>query len=89
MRPARPSLARRLRAASERELMAAAQRDVGGRYGAPLPPPPRGVDRFWQRVYVPTYHRLPWRLRSTVMRAMPGSHRRTWHPPDQASGPAV
>ena len=69
--------------------MVAAQRDVGGRYGAPPPPPPRGVDRFWQRVYVPAYHRLPWTLRSTVMRAMPGSHRRTWHRPDQGSDPAV
>jgi hypothetical protein len=87
--PARVSFARRLRKVSERQLMVAAQRDVCGRYGTAPPPPPRGVDRFWQRVYVPVYHRLPWKLRATVMRAMPGSHRRTWHQPDEGSGPAV
>jgi hypothetical protein len=81
--------ARRLREVSERQLMVAAQRDVAGRYGTTPPLPPRGVDRFWQQVYVPVYHRLPWKLRSTVMRAMPGSHRRTWHRPEQGSGPAV
>ena len=81
--------ARRLRAVSERQLMVAAQRDVAARYGTTPPPAPRGVDRFWQQVYVPAYHRLPWKLRSTVMRAMPGSHRRTWHAPEQGSGPAV
>ena len=81
--------ARRLREVSEHQLMAHAQRNVGARYGAPLPPPPRGVDRFWQQVYCPTYHRLPWKLRSTVMRAMPGSHRRTWHHPEPAGDPAV
>jgi hypothetical protein len=47
------------------------------------------VDRFWQQVYVPAYHRLPPRLRAAVMRALPGSHRRTWHQPDRASGPAI
>ena len=81
--------ARRLREVSERQLMVAAQRDVAGRYGTNPPLPPRGVDRFWQQVYCPTYHRLPWKLRSTVMRAMPGSHRRTWHQSEQGSGPAV
>jgi hypothetical protein len=81
--------ARRLREVSEQQLMVAAQRDVAGRYGTNPPLPPRGVDRFWQQVYVPVYHRLPWKLRSTVMRAMPGSHRRTWHHSEQGSGPAV
>ena len=89
MGPARPSFTRRLREVSERQLMSAAQRDVAGRYGTTPPPPPRGGERFWQQVYVPVYHRLPWKLRSTVMRAMPGSHRRTWHAPEQGSGPAV
>jgi len=51
--------------------------------------PPRGVDVFWQRVYVPAYNRLPWRLRAVVMKALPGSHRRTWHRPEEAQGPAV
>jgi hypothetical protein len=59
------------------------------RHGLPPPPPPQGADRFWQRVYVPAYYALPWRLRTTVMRAMPGSHRQTWHASEPAEGPAV
>jgi hypothetical protein len=89
MGPARPSFARKLREVSERQLMTAAQRDVARRHGTTPPLPPSGAGRFWQQVYVPAYHRLPWKLRSTVMRAMPGSHRRTWHAPEQGSGPAV
>jgi hypothetical protein len=85
----RVSFARRLRELSEKQLMIAAQRNVAARYGTPPPPPPRGAERLWQRVYVPAYHRLPWKLRATVMRAMPGSHRRTWPRPDEGSGPAV
>jgi hypothetical protein len=83
------SFARWLRAQSEEQLMAAAERQIAQRHGLPAPPPPRGVDVFWQRVYVPAYNKLPWRLRTVVMRAMPGSHRRTWHHPDEAQGPAV
>ncbi len=83
------SFARWLRARSEQQLMAAAERQVAERYGLPAPPPPRGVDVFWQRVYVPAYNRLPWRLRAVVMKALPGSHRRTWHRPEEAQGPAV
>ena len=83
------SFARWLRARSEEQLMAAAERQVAVRHGLPAPPPPRGVDVFWQRVYVPAYNRLPWRLRAVVMKALPGSHRRTWHRPEEAQGPAV
>jgi hypothetical protein len=83
------SFPRWLREVSEHQLMLAAQRELAQRYGAPPPEPPRGVDRFWQQVYVPTYHKLPWRVRATVMRAMPGSHRRTWHASEEAQGPAV
>ena len=86
---ARPSFARKLREVSERQLMTAAQREIARRYGTTPPLRPRGAGRFWQQVYVPAYHRLPWKLRSTVMRAMPGSHQRTWHAPEQGSGPAV
>ena len=85
----RVSFARRLRDVSEHQLLIAAQRDVATRFGIPPPSSPSGADRFWQQVYVPAYHRLPWKLRATVMRAMPGSHRRTWHRPDEGSGPAV
>ena len=83
------SFARWLRARSEQQLMAAAERQVAVLHGLPAPPPPRGVDVFWQRVYVPAYNRLPWRLRAVVMKALPGSHRRTWHKPEEAQGPAV
>ncbi len=83
------SFARWLRATSEHQLMVAAERRVAEQHGLPAPPPPRGVDLFWQRVYVPAYNVLPWRLRAVVMKAMPGSHRRTWHRPEEAQGPAV
>ncbi len=83
------SFARWLRATSEQQLMVAAERRVAERHGLPPPPAPRGLDVFWQRVYVPAYNVLPLRLRTVVMRAMPGSHRRTWHRPDEADGPAV
>ena len=83
------SLARWVRARSEEQLMVAAERRMAERHGLPPPPDPRGLDLFWQRVYVPAYNRLPWRLRTTVMRAMPGSHRQTWHAPEEAQGPAV
>jgi hypothetical protein len=83
------SFARWLRAKSEQELMVAAERRIAERHGLPAPPPPHGIDVFWQRVYVPIYNLLPWRLRALVIRAMPGSHRRTWHQPEEAHGPAV
>jgi hypothetical protein len=83
------SFTRRVRVVSEHQLMVAAQREIAARYGTPLPPPPTGMDLFWQRVYVPIYHRLPWSVRARVMVLMPGSHRRTWHKPDRAKGPAV
>jgi hypothetical protein len=83
------SFARWLRATSEHQLMVAAERRVAEQHGLPAPPPPRGVDLFWQRVYVPAYNVLPWRLRAVVMKALPGSHRRTWHRPEEAQGPAV
>jgi len=40
-------------------------------------------------VYAPVFYTLPVRLRDRVAAAMPGSHRRTWHRPAQASGPAA
>ena len=78
-----------VREVSEAHLMAAAQRTVGQRYGVPPAPPPRGLDIFWQRVYVPVYRRLPWSVRATVMRRMPGSHRQRWTPRPPPGGPAV
>jgi hypothetical protein len=55
----------------------------------PGPPPPRGIDVFWQRVYAPVFYRLPYRVRALVADRLPGSHRKTWHQPPQAGGPAV
>jgi hypothetical protein len=63
-----------LRANSEEHLLAAAQRDMAARYG--LPAPARGGPLFWRRIFTPAYRLLPWRLRRTIMAAMPGSHRR-------------
>ena len=86
---ARTGFARWLRAVSEEQLLVVAQRRVAQRYGVPPPPPPRGVDVFWQRVYAPVFYRLPYALRARVAHLLPGSHRRTWHRPPQAQGPAV
>ncbi|MCE3552702.1 hypothetical protein LWC33_14695 [Pseudonocardia sp. RS11V-5] len=79
-----------LRSNSEHYLLVAAHRDLARRTGAPAPRPPRGAKEiFWLKVFAPTYAALPWALRSRIMRAMPGSHRRTWAPPPRAQGPAV
>lgn len=86
---ARTSFARWVRAVSEQQLLLVAQRDVARRYGVTPPPPPRGVDVLWQKVYAPVFYRLPYPLRARVANAMPGSHRQTWHTPEQAKGPAV
>ena len=63
-----------LRANSEEHLLAASQRDMAGRYG--LPAPSRGGSAFWRHIFTPVYRLLPWRLRRSIMVAMPGSHRR-------------
>jgi hypothetical protein len=67
-------LTRQVRVVSERQLMTDAERTIAARYGTVPPRPPKGVDIFWQKVYVPLYHRIPWSLRTRVMRLMPGSH---------------
>jgi hypothetical protein len=69
--------------------MAAAQRDMAAKYGRQGPPPPRGAETLWLRLYVPVYRALPWRMRSLVIQRMPGSHRRPWTKPTRARGPAV
>ncbi len=87
--PGRRSFARWVRARSEEQLLVAAQRRLAREHGLPSPPPPRGLDVFWQRVYAPVFYRLPYPVRARVANAMPGSHRKTWHTPPQAGGPAV
>jgi hypothetical protein len=58
--------------------MVAAQEKVAAKYHVTPPPPPRGSEWFWRRVYVPLYWAVPWRARSAIMRLLPGSHRMTW-----------
>ena len=69
-----------LRSNSERYLLEAAQADMARRYlGRPGPNPrKRRGDFFWRRIFRPVYRRLPWRVRQSIIVAMPGSHRRRW-----------
>ena len=83
------AFSRWLRATSERSLMTAAQHKLAVKYGVPPPRRPRGADIFWLRVYVPAYRAVPWRLRSAIMRRMPGSHRMTWTTGDRPRDQAV
>ncbi|MBA3907135.1 MAG: hypothetical protein H0X35_10705 [Pseudonocardiales bacterium] len=79
-----------LRRNSEHYLLVAAHQKLAQRTGSPAPRPPQNLkDLFWLKVFVPIYDALPWPLRSTIMRAMPGSHRKTWAPPPRSQGPAV
>ena len=79
-----------LRANAEHYLLVDAHRRLAARTGSPAPRPPRGAkDIFWLKVFVPAYSLLPWPLRRSIMRAMPGSHRKTWAPPPAPGGPAV
>jgi hypothetical protein len=79
-----------LRSNSEHYLLIAAHRKLASARGTPAPRAPRGAKEiFWLRVFAPTYGVLPWPVRSRIMRAMPGSHRKTWAPPPRPQGPAV
>ncbi len=89
------AFSRWLRATSERYLMIAAQQDIAAKYGVPPPRRPRGAggrgwrEVFWLRVYVPAYRAVPWRLRSAIMRQMPGSHRMRWTTGHRPRGPGA
>ncbi|HTK65358.1 MAG TPA: hypothetical protein VL595_23410 [Pseudonocardia sp.] len=77
-----------LRANSEHYLLVAAHRKLAARNGWPAPRPPKGIKEiFWLRVFAPVYALLPWSLRSRIMRAMPGSHRKPWAPAPRGLGP--
>jgi len=79
-----------LRNNSEHYLLIAAHQKLAKTQGAPAPRPPKGPKEiFWLKVFAPTYAALPWPVRSRIMRAMPGSHRRTWAAPPRSQGPAV
>ena len=65
-----------LRGNSEHYLLLDAQARMAAALGRPGPPRPRGAKEvFWLRVFAPTYRRLPWKVRSALIQAMPGSHR--------------
>ncbi len=74
-----------LRRNSERYLLEAAQAEMAHRYlDRPRPRYQWSLGRaFWRYVFTPIYRRLPWRLRRSIIIAMPGSHRRRW----QGRGP--
>lgn len=72
-----------LRHNAEHYLLEAAQTKMARHYlgrEGPVPDPQEDPQqaRWWRELFVPTYQRLPWTLRSLAMRAMPGSHRRRW-----------
>lgn len=68
-----------LRSNSERYLQEAAECDTATRYGRPQPAlRRRPVDLLWRNVFVPVYRMLPWGMRLTILRTMPGSHRKEW-----------
>ncbi|MGH3320900.1 MAG: hypothetical protein ACRDN9_12075 [Streptosporangiaceae bacterium] len=69
-----------LRHHSEENLMAVTQEELARRYlgrDGPVGRPAQG-ELFWRRVFVPTYRRLPWRIRRFALHRMPGSHRQRW-----------
>ena len=82
------SFTRWVRATSEHHLLIVAQAKLARAHGL-VPPTPKGLDVFWQKVYAPIFYLLPYGLRSKVANAMPGSHQQIWHTPEQAKGPAV
>jgi len=66
---------------SEHYLLEAAQREMAKKYLGAAPDWPAKetpAELFFRRVYVPVYRLLPWSLRRSIIRAMPGSHRRQW-----------
>ena len=79
-----------LRENAEHYLLVDAHRRLAPRLGSPPPRPPHGPKEiFWLKVFAPLYGLLPWPIRHRIMRAMPGSHRKTWAPTPAPRGPAV
>ncbi|MFC5996342.1 hypothetical protein ACFQE5_19235 [Pseudonocardia hispaniensis] len=79
-----------LRENSEHYLLVAAHHKLAQRTGSRAPRPPKGIKEIiWLRIFAPVYMALPWPLRHRILKAMPGSHRKTWAPPPRSPGPAV
>jgi hypothetical protein len=77
------SLSRWVRSNSEKYLLQDSQARLAKRTGSAMPAPPKTLkDRFFRQVFAPIYRRLPWSVRRRVIQAMPGSHRRSWPPPE-------
>ncbi len=69
-----------LRQNAEHYLLEAAQVEMAKRHrGGAGPVRPKSANAlFWRHVFVPVYRVLPWPVRRSIMRAMPGSHRQSW-----------
>ncbi|WP_110207108.1 hypothetical protein [Nocardioides daejeonensis] len=78
-----------VRSTSEHYLMIDAQDKVARRLGTTRPAPPRGVEIFWRRIYVPLFYLLPAGLRNAIIAKMPGSHQKRWVKQAPLRGPAV
>ena len=77
-------LATWLRTNAERYLTVAAEADIARRYAHRGPARPKGLVRlFFITIFVPVYRAIPWKTRSAIMGAMPGSHRQQWTPRDR------
>jgi hypothetical protein len=77
-----------LRVNAEKHLMIAAEETIAARYGSPMPVRPPGLQsRFFLTVFVPVYRRLPWKVRSFAIHALPGSHRQGWEARDRHTRP--
>jgi hypothetical protein len=83
------SILRWVRRTSEHYLMVDAMDKIGRKFDSSVPNPPRGIEIFWRRCYVPMFHLLPTGLRNALIARMPGSHRKAWQPPPKLKGPAV
>lgn len=69
-----------VRTNSQKYLLEAVQADMARRYlDRPPPVGPRNPEvLFWKYLFVPVYRRLPWKVRHSIILAMPGSHRHGW-----------
>jgi hypothetical protein len=70
-----------IRTNSQKYLLEAAQAELAHRYLGRPPTAGRRTPQviFWKHLFVPLYRRLPWKIKHSVILAMPGSHRRHWN----------
>ncbi|MFD1237175.1 hypothetical protein ACFQ34_28160, partial [Pseudonocardia benzenivorans] len=76
-----------LRHNAEHYLLVDSQQKMSQRLGTAAPRPAKGgKEIFWRKIFTPLYAIMPWSLRSTIMKSMPGSHRKTWAAPPTPQG---